>query len=90
MLTITEEILLLLHDERRAEFAHALQVGSLDVVLAGSALADLAFAGRIDTDLEALTLVEPAPLGDDLLDPTLAEIVADVSSRPGEAAAGNR
>ncbi len=79
MLTITEEILLLLHDEKRADFAPALRVGSLDVVLAGAALADLAFAGRIDTDLESLTLVDSAPLGDDLLDPTLAEIAADVA-----------
>ena len=77
MLTITEEILLLLHDERRADFVSALRVGSLDVVLAGSVLADLAFAGRIDTDPDSLTLVDPRPLGDDLFDPTLAEIVAD-------------
>ena len=83
MLTITEEILLLLHDEGRGDFAPALRVNSLDVVLAGSVLADLAFAGRIDTDLESLSLVDPAPLGDELLDPTLAEIVADVESGRG-------
>ena len=84
-LTITEEILLLLHDERRADFHSALRVGSLDVVLAGAVLADLAFADRIDTDLESLTLADPTPLGDDLLDPTLAEIVADISSSTGGA-----
>lgn len=89
-LTITEEILLLLHDERRADFAIALRVGSLDVVLAGAVLVDLAFAGRIDTDLESLTLLEPAPLGNDLLDPTLAEIAADASSKPVGASGRHR
>ena len=80
MLTITEEILLLLHDERRGDFAPALKVGALDLVLAGSVLADLAFAGRIDTDLDSLALMDPKPLGDELLDPTLAEIAADAES----------
>ena len=80
MLTITEEMLLLFHDERRADFVPALKVASLDVVLAGSVLADLAFAGRIDTDLDSLSLIDPAPLGDELLDPTLAEIAADAES----------
>ena len=65
------------------------RVGSLDIVLAGAALADLAFAGRIDTDLDSLTLVDPTPLGDDLLDSTLAEIAADASSKAGEAARGH-
>ena len=90
VLTITEEVLLLLHDERRADFASALRVGSLDIVLAGAVLADLAFAGRIDTDLDGLTLVDPAPLGDAMLDATLAEIVADPSPRAGEAVGGQR
>ena len=85
MLTIIEEILLLLHDERRADFVPALRVDSLEVVLAGAALAELAFAGRIDTDLDSLTLVDPTPVGDDLLDPTLAEIAADATPCAGEA-----
>ena len=64
------------------DFVPALRVSLLDVVLAGAVPA---FADRIDTDLESLTLADPTPLGDDLLDPTLAEIKADVSSRVGEA-----
>ena len=35
---------------------------------------DLALEERIDTDLEQLVLVDPAPLEDGLLDPTLADI----------------
>ena len=88
VLTIVEETLLLLHDERRADFVPALRVGSLDIVLAGAALADLALAGRIDTDLDSLTLVDRTPLGDDLLDPTLAEIVANAASGAGKAVGG--
>ena len=83
MLTIVEETLLLLHDERRADFVPAFPGFSLDVVLAGAALADLAFAGCIDTDLDSLTLIDPTPLGDDLLDPALAEIVADAAGGRG-------
>ncbi len=90
MLTIIEEILLLLHDERRADFVPALRVDSLDVVLAGAVLAELAFAGRIDTDLESLTLLDRTPLGDELLDPTLAEIAADAASGAGKARGRSR
>ncbi len=35
---------------------------------------DLALENRIDTDLEQLILVDSTPVGDDLLDPTLARI----------------
>ena len=35
---------------------------------------DLELENRIDTDLEKLILVDPTPVGDNLLDPTLAEI----------------
>ena len=38
---------------------------------------DLALENRIDTDLTTLTVIDPTPTGDELLDPTLAEIVAD-------------
>ena len=37
---------------------------------------DLALENRIDTDLKQLMLVDPTPLGDSLLDPTLADIAA--------------
>ena len=37
---------------------------------------DLALEDRIDTDLEKLVLVDATPLGDSLLDPTLADIAA--------------
>ena len=37
---------------------------------------ELAMENRIDTDLENLVLVDDTPLGDSLLDPTLADIAA--------------
>ena len=45
-------------------------------MIAGSVLMDLAMENRIDTDLEKLMLVDSAPIGDGLLDPTLAQIAA--------------
>ena len=42
--------------------------------MAGAVIADLALENRIDTDLEALHLIDPTPTGDKLLDPTLKEI----------------
>ena len=49
---------------------------SLAYALAGGVLMDLALENRIDTDLEELVLVDATPVGDSLLDPTLAEIEA--------------
>ena len=48
----------------------------MDYALAGAVLMDLALDNRIDTDLERLVLVDSTPLGDSLLDPTLADIAA--------------
>lgn len=54
---------------------------SLSYALAGGVLMDLALEDRIDTDLEKLVLVNDAPLGDDLLDPTLADIAGAEDKR---------
>ena len=74
MLTFTEEILLLLGDEEGLFLpveAHAFECS-----LAGAVLMDLAFAYRIDTDLEELVVIDPAPTGNPMLDPILAKIAA--------------
>ena len=81
MMRFAEEILVLVLDERRGEFAPGLPPRSLDLALAGAVLMDLALEDRIDTDLERLTLVDPTPFDDDILDPTLAEIARDGESR---------
>ena len=54
MLRFAEEILLLLHNEDRGDFAPGLAPDALNIVLAGAVLMDLALENRIDTDLEHL------------------------------------
>ncbi len=81
MLRFAEEILVLVLDEERGDLGPNLPARSLDLALAGAVLMDLALEDRIDTDLERLILVDPTPFGDDILDPTLAEIAKDGRSR---------
>ena len=81
MLRFAEEILLLLKDEDSGEIAPNYPPHLLDIVLAGAVLMDLALEDRIDTDLEQLILVDDTPVGDDLIDPTLADIAKGPSNR---------
>ena len=54
----------------------------MQCALAGAVLMDLALENRIDTDPNWLTVIDPTPVGDDLLDPALARIVqADGGAR---------
>ena len=43
---------------------------------------DLALENRIDTDPERLIIIDDAPVGDDLLDPVLADIARETRSLP--------
>ena len=45
--------------------------------LAGAVLTDLALAGRIDTDVESLFLLDPVPMGEPVADHVLTRIAAD-------------
>ena len=77
---LTEEvILLLLNDE--SGYLEQVAGWNLSCVLAGAVLADLALEFRIDTDLESLSLNDATPLGDELLDPVLADIAEDPEAR---------
>jgi hypothetical protein len=75
-LTFTEEIVLLALDDKTGAQLH-LPVTALNYGLAGAVLADLAWAGKIDTDQERLTVLDPSPTGDSLLDPWLELIAAE-------------
>ena len=75
MLRFVEEIILLLLRDEDGRFVRV-PSWSFDYAIAGGVLMDLAMENRIDTDLETLVLVDATPIGDDLLDPTLAEIGA--------------
>ena len=70
---LTEELVLLMLDEQSG-YIEMVPGWNFSCVVAGAVIADLALENRIDTDLEALHLVDPTPTGDRLLDPTLKEI----------------
>ncbi len=74
MLRFSEEVMLLLLNDSGGKFVDV-PAPSLDCALAGAVLMDLAMENRIDTDPQRLFVIDPAPLDDDLLDPTLARIV---------------
>ena len=63
-------MLLLLLDEEEGIF---LSIGknTLELAMAGAVLLELAFAGRIDSDLERMMIVNRTPTGDALLDDVL-------------------
>ena len=70
---LTEELVLLMLNEQNG-YLEMVPGWDFSCVMAGAVIADLALANRIDTDLEALHLIDPTPTGDKLLDPTLKEI----------------
>lgn len=82
MLTFTEELLLLLGDEEGLFLP--VKEHAFECALAGAILMDLAFAFRIDTDLQALVVTDPVPTGNPMLDRVLEKISArtDVTDAP--------
>lgn len=74
MLSLPEELVLLILDDENGSFAPVPEY-ALDYAIAGSVLIELALENRIDTDLESLFVVNKAPIGNPLLDSTLAQIV---------------
>ena len=76
MLRFAEEVVLLLLRDDDGKFVHV-PSWLLDRILAGAVLMDLAMEYRIDTDPERLVLLDDTPVGDSLLDPTLARIAED-------------
>ena len=80
MIRITEELLLLILDAQSGSIRHSLPEHQRDLVIAGAVLTDLTLENRIDTDPEQLFLIDSKPVDDDLLDPTLLEIVNEAES----------
>ena len=72
MPTFAEALVLLTTDESGTSLA--LQEDVLGSALAGTLLLELAFANRIDTDLEALVVIDRSPTGDAMQDHVLAKI----------------
>lgn len=80
-LTFTEEVVLLALDDKTGA-PLPLPVTALSYGLAGAVLADLAVAGKIDTDDKKLVVLDTTPTGDPLLDTWLALIAEEKHSRP--------
>ncbi len=74
MLSFAEEIMLLLLEDEEGRFIHVPEL-SMRCVLSGAVLLDLAMNYKIDSDLDSLVVIDPEPIGDDLLDPALKQIV---------------
>ena len=83
MLRFAEELLVLTTDAENRDPVH-IPDRTLNYALAGAVLMDLALEARIDTDMDALYVTDPAPVGDDLLDPILAELVEEPDTLPTE------
>ena len=75
-LRFAEEVLLLMLKDDTG-YVVPIPEWRMSCALAGSVLMDLALDNKIDTDLATLTIVDAAPTGDVLLDPTLEEISAE-------------
>jgi len=74
-LTMPEEILLLMLDDESGRLQER-AAPSGDYALAGAVIAELALAGRIDTDTQRLYVTDGTPTGDALQDAALAKIIA--------------
>ena len=81
-LSLAEELILLILNDETGEVGSSPEERSLGIALAGAVLMDLALKSRIDTDLQNLMLVDPSPVGDDLLDSVLADIASQAASHP--------
>ena len=79
-LRFAEEITLLMLNDEDGEFVRV-PGWSLQCAFAGAVLMDLALENRIDTDLKRLVLIDPTPLGDDVLDSILAQIAQAKETR---------
>lgn len=73
MLTLTEELILLLVDENKGSFVHT-DLATLDWVVAGGVLADLCVAARVDLTDDQVVAIDTKMTGEDLLDTTLFDI----------------
>jgi len=73
-LTFVEEILLLLLDDDSGAMKRVAP-NVMELLLAGAILMDLALRGRLDCDLQRLVVVDSTPVGEEILDGPLAEIV---------------
>ncbi len=72
-LTITEELIVLFIDENEGSFVH-IDPDRLDWAMAAGVIADLLLLNKINVSGNKLSVIDDAPTGEYLLDPTLSDI----------------
>jgi golgi phosphoprotein 3 len=77
---LADEIVVLMLGDDTGAFKSS-RSDSANIAIAGGILMELALLGRIDTDLTSLFIVDPTPVGDELLDRALAEIATEPMKR---------
>jgi hypothetical protein len=77
MLTMLEEVVLLTVDEKSGRVRSSREFGTA-YALVGAVFFDLALAGKIDTGMEEIQIVDPTPTGN----PTLDRMLARMAARP--------
>jgi len=75
LLTLVEETLVLTFRDKTGR-SLKLPEYALEFAVAGAALAELALADRIDSDLDTLMVIDASQTGDDVLDPVLRELAS--------------
>ena len=83
MLTLAEEVILLVLDEETGALLPIPQ-RTLDSALAGGALMELALRDRIDSDPESLWVVDSSPIGEPYLDQLLQRLSKSEHKRDPE------
>jgi len=84
MLTLAEELLLLLLDDTSGHLA-SISRSSLTCGLAGAVLMDLEIRGRIAAEASGLAVLDQSPTGEALLDPYLVRLAAAPAPRDAQA-----
>ena len=79
VLSLPEELLLALLDEESGYFRQV-PGWNLNCAMVGAALGELSLLGRIDTDLDSLTLLDATDTGRPLLDPILREVATETET----------
>ena len=79
-LSLPEELILMLLNEETGYF-HQVPGWDLNCAVIGAVLAELSLLLRIDTDRDALILLEDTEIDDPVLDPVLKEIAEESTQR---------
>ncbi len=78
--TLPEELILMLLNQESGYF-HQVPGWEFNCAVIGAILAELSFTYHIDTDAEALIVIDDSEMGDPIIDPVLKEIAEEPTQR---------